>query len=422
MGVGGNRFDLLIHYWESSGYIAFAQPCPRFAPRRLFESYWYLHMFIPIRLTIVAFVLASVCSLSAVAQELPHAHDENRAIDFPDVPGFLTLKVDLHMHTVFSDGSVWPNIRVQEAQRDGLDAIAMTEHLEYQPHAEDIPHPDRNRAFAIASNSARGSDLIVIAGSEVTRSMPPGHTNAIFIEDANRLLVSDSVAVFQEAARQSAFIFWNHPNWISQRSDGVARLTETHKFYIENNLLHGIEVVNEMTYSDEALQIALDYDLTILGTSDIHGLVDWQFNVGYGGHRPITLVFAKERSAAGIKEALFAGRTAAYFDNMIVGRTEHVTPLIDASLKVVSARYRGDSSVLGVEIKNTSDLTFILDNRSDYTFHNASDVILLAPNATSTLEVKTLQRVGQINLAFEVLNAITAPNTHAEITLTGSVN
>ncbi|MYF39513.1 MAG: hypothetical protein F4221_01455 [Rhodothermaceae bacterium] len=55
---------------------------------------------------------------SALAQE-------NRTIDFPDVPGYYTLTCDLHMHTVFSDGSVWPNIRVQEAHRDGLDAIAI---------------------------------------------------------------------------------------------------------------------------------------------------------------------------------------------------------------------------------------------------------------------------------------------------------
>jgi len=32
--------------------------------------------------------------------------------------------------------------------------------------------------------------------------------------------------------------------------------------------------------------------LTIIGTSDIHGLIDWQYNVPQGGHRPITLVFA----------------------------------------------------------------------------------------------------------------------------------
>ena len=43
------------------------------------------------------------------------------------------LSTDLHIHTVFSDGAVWPSIRVEEARREGLDLIAMTEHLEYQP-------------------------------------------------------------------------------------------------------------------------------------------------------------------------------------------------------------------------------------------------------------------------------------------------
>jgi hypothetical protein len=38
-------------------------------------------------------------------------------------------------------------IRVEEALRDGLDGIAITEHLEWQPHLKDIPHPDRNRAY-----------------------------------------------------------------------------------------------------------------------------------------------------------------------------------------------------------------------------------------------------------------------------------
>jgi len=30
-------------------------------------------------------------------------------------------------------------------------------------------------------------------------------------------------------------------------------------------------------YAEEALQIALDNNLTILGTSDIHGVTDWEF-------------------------------------------------------------------------------------------------------------------------------------------------
>ena len=58
-------------------------------------------------------------------------HDSNysRKIEFSDLPGYKTLICDLHMHSVFSDGSVWPDIRVQEAIRDGLDIIATTEHI-----------------------------------------------------------------------------------------------------------------------------------------------------------------------------------------------------------------------------------------------------------------------------------------------------
>jgi len=48
-------------------------------------------------------------------------HTHSRVGVFPKIGDYLTLKVDLHIHTVFSDGSVWPDIRVQEALRDSLD-------------------------------------------------------------------------------------------------------------------------------------------------------------------------------------------------------------------------------------------------------------------------------------------------------------
>ena len=40
---------------------------------------------------------------------------------------------DLHTHSVYSDGSVLPKFRVVEAWQDGLDIIAVTEHIEYRP-------------------------------------------------------------------------------------------------------------------------------------------------------------------------------------------------------------------------------------------------------------------------------------------------
>ena len=261
------------------------------------------------------------------------AASQDRAIVFPDVGAYVTLAADLHMHTVFSDGSVWPNIRVQEAHRDGLGAIAITDHLEYLPHRHDIPFPDRNRPHAIAHSANAQDSMLVINGSEVTRWMPLGHINAVFVQDANALVQSDSIAVLREANRQGAFVFWNHPNWVSQNPTGLAALNPVHDSLIAGGLLHGIEVANDVTFSEEAFGIALANNLTILATSDIHGLVDWQYDVPQGGHRPVTLVFATDRTEAALKEALIARRTVAYFRHSLVGREAELMPLLEASYR-----------------------------------------------------------------------------------------
>jgi hypothetical protein len=79
----------------------------------------------------------------------------------PDIAGFKTLKCDFHMHTVFSDGLVWPHIRVQEAWQEGLDAISITDHIEYQPFAKDIP-TNHNRAHELAQEPAAKANILLI--------------------------------------------------------------------------------------------------------------------------------------------------------------------------------------------------------------------------------------------------------------------
>ena len=363
-------------------------------------------------------VLALLISLSAavsIQAQHAHEHEGGRTITFPDTAEYLSLTCDFHIHTVFSDGSVWPDIRVQEAQRDGLDCIAITEHLEYQPHKADIPHPDRNRAFDIASASAGDSGLIVIRGSEITRSLPYGHANSIFIQDANPLLQDDAEDAYAQAASQGGFTFINHPNWTSQRKDGVARLEPEQRVLIEQGQIHGIEVVNDLTYSDEAIEIALRHNLAIIGTSDIHGLVDWQYEIAQGGHRPITIVLARERTEAAIREALFDNRTVAYYLDSIIGREEHVRPLIDASLRLSTSGYNGDTSVARVVVENRSDAWFTLRNASGFRFHDRANLIDVPPQSEISFLVKTGERLDSIELSFEVLNVITAPDTHPTV-------
>ncbi len=351
-----------------------------------------------------------------------YGQDTDRKIQFPDLPEYLTLKADLHIHTVFSDGSVWPNIRVEEAVMDGLDAISLTEHLEYQPHKDDIPHPDRNRSFIIASEIAKPHDLLIIHGAEITRSMPPGHANALFIQDANQLIIEDPIQAYEEANRQGAFVFWNHPDWIRQREDGVAKMTDMHQILIDRKLLHGIEVVNDMTYSEEALKISIDEQIVPLGTSDIHGLVDYQYRIAQGGHRPITLIFAKERTVEGIKEALFDGRCIAWFDNLLVGREEWLKKLINSSLTFEFDDYIGPTSVLKVKVTNSSDAAYLLKNNSVFSFQMNSDVIEVQPHSTKTLHVRVLEQKREIELDFEILNAIISRNVHPNMKFKVSQN
>src|SRR5512133_1576292 len=79
---------------------------------------------------------------------------QRKIVNLPDIPGFVTLKCDFHMHTMFSDGDVWPTVRVDEALRDGLDVIAITDHLEYNPHKDQVPL-DHNAAWKICEEYAK---------------------------------------------------------------------------------------------------------------------------------------------------------------------------------------------------------------------------------------------------------------------------
>ena len=375
--------------------------------------------------------LAAVTSLAA----------QERAIEFPDVDGYRTLAVDLHTHSVFSDGMVWPIIRMQESERDGLALMAVTEHLEYQPRMQDIPHPDRNRSYVVASEyvAEAGLDAMVVNGAEITRSMPPGHVNAVFIEDANALLVETSGADYMTRLRpstpeeqaaserearqaikaandQDAFVFWNHPNWPRQRPDGVARLTDMHRDLIAEGLLHGIEVANGDFYSAESLQIALDNDLAILGVSDVHYLIDWDYMPHAGGHRTVTLVFAEERSAESIKGALHANRTVAWLANWLIGREDALMPLLEASLLLTKVERSAGDELIDIRLSNVSDAAFDLRVTSGHRFNGPPSTMRVEPHSDIDLAISGETR-SSFEMAFEVLNAITAPETHPTLRL-----
>ena len=365
--------------------------------------------------------------------------DESRKISFPDTADLKTLVFDPHTHSVFSDGHVWPKIRVGEALRDGLDALAVTEHLEYQPHIEDIPHPDRNRAFVETAEAAKYKDLLVVAGAEITRDLPAGHMNAIFLKDANKLYSVPnqgelkttnefrsaanewpSQSAVEAANEQGAFLFWNHSWWSRDFPNGIPVITDFHKSNIRKGMLHGIEIANGKNYSEDAFQIALDHNLALIGVSDVHDLIDWDYEPHNGGHRPVTLVFAKERTVESMREALFDRRTVVWFKNWLMGRERDLQPLLEASLRLEDVGYR-DGEILSVTITNESDADFHLRNMSQHNLHQRASTFIVPQHSSEHLMVRTGETVDSVSLEFEVLNAFVAPNETARLTLSAGV-
>ncbi|MEN6577680.1 MAG: PHP domain-containing protein [Phycisphaerales bacterium] len=320
-------------------------------------------------------------------------------VRIPDILGYQTLKCDFHQHTVFSDGSVWPTVRVEEAWREGMDAIAITDHIEYQPHKDDIP-TKHGRSYDIALPAAKDKGILLIKGAEITRDTPPGHFNALFLDDINPLDTKDLLDCMAAADKQGAFIWWNHPDW---KPDHIGWF-DIHTTLYEKKYLRGIEVVNGDTYSASVHQWALDKNLTFMANSDIHAPSPVERSTAEK-HRPMTLVFAREKSIPAIKEALEAGRTAIWFEDKIIGRREYVNALFEASIQITDIEREGRA--VRFTVRNASALPMELQREG-----------LLGPKQVS-LPADSVLRVRinvsspetPVGLSYVVKNFLVAPET-----------
>jgi len=333
---------------------------------------------------------------------------QKKIVHLPDLPGYVTLKCDFHMHTVFSDGNVWPTVRIDEALRDGLDAISITDHLEYTPKKDFIP-VDFNAAWKITEGYARERNLILVHGTEITRKMPPGHFNALFITDAS-LIAKDSVwDSFEAAIKQGAFLQWNHPGWESQQPDGIPRMYEIHQRLIKNGWLHGIEFFNGSNYYPLVFTFCKQYNLALMGNSDVHGAINEIYTEPENTNRPITLVFAKERNLNSLKEAMFAGRTMAYSRDILAGKEKYAKPFFYQCISVGKPYYQNDKSLF-FEVTNKSDVPFYLVNG----VAGAPASVTLAANAVTRV---VLSKKVTVPLVYDVSNVLTGENEVLKIEL-----
>jgi hypothetical protein len=369
---------------------------------------------------------AAAAAIVLAAGLLTHAQPPvRRPLPVPDLPGFRTLKGDFHLHTVFSDGNVWPGVHVQEAWRDGLDVIALTEHLEYTPHATDVK-VDPARSHAVARTLAAELGVLLIHGVEITKPdplkappvLPDGsaHFNALFVKDANALHVPDDVLeALRRAKAQQAFVFWNHPRFRVPRARWFPAVARA----FDEGLFQGMELVNGPDFYDEAFPWIAERRLTILANSDAHDPIPPR---AAGGRRPITLLFARTADLAGVREALDSRRTAAWLGEDVWGAEEHLAGLWQGAIAIETptlVRKPGVAPIL--KVRNTSAIPMQVAVQSapewlvlwGTTTIEAQALSILRPAVTAAAP----EGEHRIELRLEVLNLHVAPGRNLVATV-----
>lgn len=253
------------------------------------------------------------------------------------VNGYNVYKADLHTHSVYSDGLVTPQFRVKEAWLDGLDIMAVTEHIEYRPFESEMKEylggekePDLNAAVRLAQKEAEYWDIFIIPGTEITRhGTTVGHFNALFTRNNNTIYHDDPVQAIRNAKEQGALVLHNHPGWIRTDID----YTETEKIAYDEGLIDGVEVMNFYEFYPGIIDRVRERGLFISANTDIHASTAEDFNAREF-MRPITLVFASERTEKGIREALESCRTLAFGFNTVCGDEKLLKDFFLASVKV----------------------------------------------------------------------------------------
>jgi hypothetical protein len=226
------------------------------------------------------------------------------------------------------------------------------------------------------------------------------------------------------SVEQGGFVFWNHPGYIKDlEAQWVPEMEEIYK----KGWMQGIEVINGGRYYPHAHKWCIEKELALIGSSDIHGLTHLSYDLAHGGHRPITLVFAKEQTAEAIKEALLARRTAIFSRNLLIGDEKYLKAIFEASVKILTPdiEISGKKRVY-VMIRNKSDIPFELEANGSVGGIRAYRSIMLLPDRTTYFYVQSTSQeckgLQEIRLPYIAKNLYVKPAEGMPVELLLNVN
>ena len=305
----------------------------------------------------------------------------------PQVDGLNCYTADLHTHTIFSDGEITPEERVKEAWIDGLDIMAMTDHIETRRHERDFLKflkgysPDKKGFEPINTRVSRGKhadergivsdlnfstelalkaaqnfpELTIIKGVEISREpVHIGHYCALFTKDNNAIYSTDDAQAIRNARAQGALITHNHPGWERTTCD----MTEFHKKVYAEGLIDGIEVTNGCNFYPDAVRRAVELKLYMVSATDIHATTASVYGKEKF-YRDMTLIFAKDKSEKSLRKALLSQKTLGYCGGYIIGEESLLAKFFQASVTAhyISAGKKG----VQIALKNHTSFDYTLN-------------------------------------------------------------
>lgn len=333
------------------------------------------------RITLI--IMLCVSSVSLYAQQRQQSRQNPSMLTYPvistrtevvlpEVNGYKVIKADLHTHTIYSDGQLTSSARVAEAWRDGLDAIAITDHIEVRHNIDafveylgdnirkmdkDVSYDktDMNYSVEGGQGAAESHGITLIPGIEITRSpMETGHFNALFTTDNNLIHDEDPLQSVRNAKAQNAIVQINHPGWARPDNE----FTSVAEAAMKEGLISGVEVFNSYEFYPEIIEKAVNMGLYVCCGSDLHITSHERYGT-YGMFRDMTLILAKDSSLESIREALEHQRTLAYAYGDIAGSEQLLKDFFKAavSCKVVKTGSDGRKSV---QITNNSSFPYVI--------------------------------------------------------------
>lgn len=366
-------------------------------------------------LAVLALTALNVSAQFYTTQDFEHAirffnrPAERREIILPTIDGYTLYKADFHTHTIYSDGDVTPRQRVREAWYDGLDIVAITDHLEIRtyekfmlkvlaPYSTGKPFKYQNagiankkdKSYPVMANLNAAYDeavyyterenlpIMVVRGTEIWRNTKSiGEFNALFLKDINAICHEDLFESFRRVKEQGGLIMHNHPGYTRTTTE-IAE-GEQARAYAEG-WIDGVEAVNSTTLYPGIISRCLDRNLFIAANTDAHRPTSHDWPAGGEFFRTMTFIMAKSCTEEDIKEALKAGRTIGYTANNLVGSEKLLAAFIN---EAVTCR-------VVAENKKKGEVTYSLTNCCSIPFilHRGNSIHTLDPFTTRNFTLK----------------------------------